>query len=387
MMSLSAGAAALLGASHRVVIAGHGTSAFSASSLTPIPGSDGPRVDLAISGGQVTIDYDAAIRRRCTVQLADPTPALDGTLNVHGSEMRLFRGVRLDDGTDELVPLGVFGVARIRTTDSGAGPQVTVDGYDRARAVGRPKLLVDLPTENTFTAHRAIVALLSPFERSILFANTDWATEPYTASATDPLIQPQRFSAGANQWDAARKVAADIGEDLAYDADGIPRCIPVPDWSQARPVWRFTAGADGTLVELAADRDNERAYNAVVMTGGTILGVSQPSRTLVTDDNPESPTWWLGRYGQYPEVTSNPSTIDPAVLAAAAAARLRRNLGRLEEVTVTATCNPAIDVGDCVLVDDTPAAVAANYVVVRATIPLDPAQPMQATCWPKRALA
>jgi hypothetical protein len=346
----------------------------------------GPRVDLSIAGGQVTIDYEAAVRRRCTVRLADPAPVLDGRLNVHGSEIRLFRGVRLADGTDALAPLGVFGVARIQVTDAGSGPQVTLDGYDRGRHIGRQRLLADVPTENTWTAHRAIAFLLAPYAEALKFQNTDYLTEPYTATATDPLIQLQRFSAGSNPWEDARRVAADVGQDLAYDVHGVPRCIAVPDWTTARPVWRFAAGADGTLIEAASDKDNERAYNGVVVTGGTILGVSAPARVLVTDDNFQSPTYWLGRYGQYPDFVANPSTVDPDVLEEAATARLRRHLGRLEEVNVTAICNPAIDAGDCVLVEDSPAAVSANYVVVRATIPLEPDQPMQATCWPKRAL-
>lgn len=397
MISLSKEATGLLGSSHRVVVVGVLTDKRGEApnlphdSMAPTPP---PLAELAISGGSVTVDYEAAVRRRCTVRLADPTPVLDGRLNVYRTELRLYRGVRLADGTDELVSLGVFGVARIQTVDRGAGPQVEIDGYDRARSIQRPRLTEDYPFGTGFTVHAGIVGLIivngayanpGPL---IQFRTTNYFTEDYTTPTADaPAMQPQLWPVGTDRWQAARDLATSVGQILFFDANGIPRCIPVPDWSTASPTWRFAAGDAGTLVEATADSDNERAYNKVLMTGGRLLGVAAPARVLVSDANPASPTYYGGPYGNYPDIVSNGTTVDPAVLTTAATALLRRHLGRVEEVTVTAACNPAIDVGDCVLVEDSPAAVAANYVVTRATIPLEPDQRMQVSCWPKRALS
>src|SRR5512146_2193069 len=68
---------------------------------------------LNATGGDVQIDRTASQRRRCTVSCVDPTGTLtpttaDSILTPYGTEVRPYRGVQYDDGTTEVVPLGVF---------------------------------------------------------------------------------------------------------------------------------------------------------------------------------------------------------------------------------------------------------------------------------------
>ncbi|MGH3584716.1 MAG: DUF5047 domain-containing protein, partial [Pseudonocardia sp.] len=72
--------------------------------------TDGSVAELAHTGGSVSVDRGATIRRTATVTSADvsliPASPAD-ELNVYGARMRLERGIAFQDGVTEFVPLGV----------------------------------------------------------------------------------------------------------------------------------------------------------------------------------------------------------------------------------------------------------------------------------------
>ena len=57
--------------------------------------------------------------------------AADDYLAPFGNELRVYRGIEFGDQI-ELVPLGVFGIDRVSTQDTGAGIEVSVSGLDRS---------------------------------------------------------------------------------------------------------------------------------------------------------------------------------------------------------------------------------------------------------------
>src|SRR4051812_5800069 len=73
--------------------------------------NDGRVLNLEHEGGSVSVDRAQAIPRTCTVTIPDPgliprTPA--DQLATYGARLRISRGVDYGDGSQELVPLGVF---------------------------------------------------------------------------------------------------------------------------------------------------------------------------------------------------------------------------------------------------------------------------------------
>src|SRR5690349_16631455 len=99
---------------------------------------------LWINSGQVDIDATAAIRRKCKVTLADelgtltPASAAD-LLTPFGNELKLYRGIRFADGSEEYVPQGVFGMTTVDIEDDGPGVVINVEGYDRSKKVQRAR--------------------------------------------------------------------------------------------------------------------------------------------------------------------------------------------------------------------------------------------------------
>ena len=91
--------------------------------------TDGRVLDLEHTGGSVTVDRSQAIRRTCTVTVADPaliprTPA--DQLATYGARLRISRGVEYGNPGDvELVPLGVF-----RSVDRAVHHELEVAQHD-----------------------------------------------------------------------------------------------------------------------------------------------------------------------------------------------------------------------------------------------------------------
>jgi hypothetical protein len=91
--------------------------------------TDGMVEQLEHIGGSVTVDRGSQARRTCTVIVADtsliPRTPTD-KLATYGAKLRLARGVQYSDGTQELVPLGVFRIDDV-AGDVDEGP-VTIQG-------------------------------------------------------------------------------------------------------------------------------------------------------------------------------------------------------------------------------------------------------------------
>src|SRR4249920_840953 len=91
--------------------------------------------------GSVTVER-AAVERRADIQLFDAAGDLTPTTLTSllspgtGNNLRLWRGVRHPNGTEELVPLITGRLAR----SSGSWPNLTVSVYDFAWVVARARL-------------------------------------------------------------------------------------------------------------------------------------------------------------------------------------------------------------------------------------------------------
>ena len=104
--------------------------------------------ELDIDSGQVNISANSAIRRTCEIHLVTPrssdnlVPDNDfDYLSPYGNELKVYRGIRYSNGTEEYVPLGVFVMTDVDINDSNEGVDINVSGEDRSLRVSRNKWL------------------------------------------------------------------------------------------------------------------------------------------------------------------------------------------------------------------------------------------------------
>src|SRR5690606_40052531 len=83
-------------------------------------------------------------------------------------------------------------------------------------------------------------------------------------------------------------------------------------------------------------------YNAVVARGEG-ADTETPIQAVVVDDDPDSPTYWHGPFGQVPRFYASPLITDVAQAKSAAASLLKRSLGLPYSVSFGTIVNPALE--------------------------------------------
>jgi len=325
--------------------------------------------------GEVTIDSRRDIRRQCTLEFVDidntlvPTDKLASILLPFNREVKIYRGVQFGDGTEELVPLGVFIITSVEVTDTPQGIRISVQGSDRSLKIIRAKwtnneFYIDDATPKE-TAIQQILVNRFPLVQTIF---------PATNQVTD-IIYPT-LDQSSNPWKESLRIAESAGMDLYFDENGIARMRPIPDPDVGLPLITYEDNTESVLTSLSRSLSSDESYNYVVYTGeGTNLSIGVIGEAF--DNNSASPTY-VNTYGEVPLFKSSPFILTVAEAQEAAEAELRKVLGASEKISWSQVVNPAHDVYDLIKITRTPSGVDATLVLDSITIPLAPTETMSA---------
>lgn len=327
---------------------------------------------LPVTGGEVTVDVTSAIRRRCKVTLADPlgtwTPSVStDALTPYGNELRLYRGVTYNNGTTEMVPLGVFGLSVIEISDL-AGVTLSLDGFDRSRKVARARIgsfYQSTPGTDAGTVIQALLTARVPL-LTYNFAVTTYVPGPV-------ILQP-----GDDPWSVASDIANAAGMDLYIDVAGVVTLTPTVDPATAPTVATFAEGSASTVTSVTRTLSDQMTYNDVYVTGEN-TGLTAPVSGRSADFSRTSPTYVGGPFGDVVELFSSPLLTTAAAAKAAASSRLARVTGLSEVVKLTCVPNPALDANDVIQVTRAASKTNARYSIESMTIPLTAKAPMTIT--------
>lgn len=297
--------------------------------------TDGRVVDLEHTGGSVTVDRSQAIRRTCTVTVADPSviprvPADE--LATYGARLRISRGVDYGDGTQELVPLGVFRLDSV-SGDVSQGP-VTLSGKDLAVIVADDKFTA--PYRVTGTVASAITELI---QRSVPGADVI-STVPSTTIGT------RIFDVEADPWAAVQEIAAAAGAECYATPDGEFTIATLPDLVAATPVWEVEATEGGVYISGNRAMSCDGVHNGVLARGENTTDNVAPVSYLATDTDPNSPTYWSGPFGRRPKFYSSSTLITTAACQSAAALLLAKAKAPNASGDISSLPNPALEPGD-----------------------------------------
>ena len=321
--------------------------------------NDGRVLDLEHTGGSVTVDRSQAIRRTCTVTIADPTliprtPA--DQLATYGARLLVSRGVDYGDGSSELVPLGVFRLDSV-DGDVNDGP-VTLQGKGLEAVVADDKFTA--PYKATGTVVGAVTALI---QRSI-------PTADVISHITDAPIGSRTFDVEADPWAGAQEIAAAAGAEVYCDASGSFVIATLPDLASATPVWAVEATEGGVYISGNRAMSSDTVNNGVLVRGENTADNTPPVSYLATDNDPNSPTYWGGPFGRRPMFFSS-STLT-TVNACAAAANLKLAAAKAPNASgdLSSLPNPALEPGDILRVMHEDGSRELHQVA-SFTVPLD----------------
>jgi hypothetical protein len=325
---------------------------------------------LAIQDGNVDMDTNRSITRTATLTLT-PTDTLTaiGVFNLVMTpeiEITIRRGLIIN-GVTEYVTLGVFSTDSADFSIDVEGA-ISWSGSDRSKKISRARFIDAYQISKNSSLATAGAALLSSRYSAVItnFSNV-----------VDTIDAQLVFDAGpeSNPWQSARTLFADHGYDLHFDGDGTAVAMPVPDPATSESVFDFGSAETNLMLDATISGTLEQTYNGVVATGeGT--GNAAPSRAVVWDTDPNSPTYYQGGYGQVPLFYSSPLLTTTTKCTAAATTLLAKAKGRASQLAWSAVPNPALEPLDVVNLEYN--GTQSKFVIDAITIPLRASDPITA---------
>lgn len=321
--------------------------------------------ELKFEGGSVGCDgrREGALR---TLSL-DVIPSSDtwANLNTPGVEIVVERGLVIN-GTEELVPLGVFVIdADLEQTDDG---NIPVSAADRSRRISRARWTEPYAIAAGTDVGTAIAALLAD----------RWSSVECTFGAIGVITGAQvvmQPGGDSDPWKDARAIADAAGYDLYFDNNGRAALRIISDPETASADETYYDGELSIVVSKTRRSTISTVYNGVIATGeGTGIEADDTGAVPVTprgeawDTDPFSPTYSDGPFGRVPYFYSSPLLTTDTAAQAAAETRLAKVKGRAEQIAWTLIVNPAHEAFD--VVDFVEDGITHRFMLDQVTIPL-----------------
>lgn len=324
--------------------------------------------DIPIVDGQITVDPNAEVRRRCSIEIDAAVdmeryvPARrfrdDYGLWPAGNEMNVKQTIKYRDGTlgKETVNLGWYQITRPQVVDTGDDLRVTVEGWDLSRKYGRFSTTGPMYIEwGTFVTDgvRRILGWTSP-----TLGDDDFDFDQ--VSSMDTTFQGNvnlkfariQFERNDNAWAMLAAACRTMGLDLRVTVDRKVQLRPIPyllsaaigldpDESGDVPDATYEEGEYNIVESVSRTLDDQDAYNGVIFIAENSSNVPTAAGA-VWDLDILSPTYYdpaapeSSAYGPHPKIVTDRWTSDegdPELFAYFEFLRIR---GILESVSIDA---------------------------------------------------
>lgn len=320
---------------------------------------------VPILGGDVILDGSADVRG--TLELvtdgAGMWPSKPTSLVApFGNDVFVERGIAYGNGTTEWVSLGYF---RIYTPEQESAP----DGPIRIAARDRMSGIVDARLLNTvqFTAGLTLGQIVDQLVTEVYPAAViEWDDATDEQALTRPMVAEE------DRWRFLQDLVTARGKIWYFDYRGILVIKDPPD--PQTPVLEVAQGEGGVLVSMSRNLSRDGVYNAVVAYGEA--GDDRPpARAVAYDDDPDSLTYYFGRFGPVPRYFASPFLTTNNQALSAATAILTQSLGLPYNVDFTAVPNPALEPFDPVAISYPTRSRSQSsrtelHIIERMTVPL-----------------
>lgn len=302
--------------------------------------------DLAVSDGNIRVDLEGQFRRSGNVTIADLrlVPTLSKTLSPHGTEILIRQGVVYPNGTEELVPLGVFVLEDTSWGEIDKAPKLQI--YDRSKTMSQSGI-ASIVSRAGYNARAVVIEFLEWFYPSLAPIDGDALFDP---GLEDYVLPGGHTFESGDYWTAIQDLCRNMGGDLHFDVTGQPRCTKIEAVTAARvPVETIDAGERGILVDANHSYSREGVYNAVSVVGAASEDGKTPSAVAYNLDG-SSPLRYGGPFGKVILPISDTSLTTDAQCYKRAATELARFTGLAYSLDFSAIPNPALDTGDFIKV-------------------------------------
>lgn len=339
---------------------------------------------LPVTSGSVDVDSTRATRRTCTLALADRASQLaelipkqpGDRLAPYGSEIKIYRGLMLPGEVEWLLPVGHFRIATCDVTDDGNGISMAISGYDRSRAVS----LARFDVAYVIAAGTDVIAAIKGI---LAYSQGSQSISVITQTANTGTVAALRvIDAEADPWATCQSLATEIGCEIFFNVNGSCVIRDQPSPSAGNIADTYTFGPTSKFTKMTNSLTDDPGYNGVVVYG------EPPGVTPIVaehfDDNPESPTYYLGPYGSRPTFLRSQYIATQAQADAAALGLFNASVGITEQVKMSVIPNPQLEAGDVVLVQYQDLGIDDRFIVESFSLPLGQDSTSDITCRKRR---
>jgi len=327
---------------------------------------------LRVIDGEINVDRTAQFRRAGRIDCIDVDGSFipqgtSGILTPFGTEVRPYRGVKYSDGTIEVYPQGVFRIAQATFTESSSsaansGIRISLSMFDRSRTVSRDKFT----TNYTIAAGTNLIDAI----KAILARTFDDLTYD---SITTGLVTtaPKVYAPNDDPWAAVTELAKSLGCEIYFDTTGWVVISPPTDVDALpAPDFTYIEGHKCTMIDLGLSFSDDPGFNGVIVTGSSTADELPPVRAESWDNEPSSPTYRKGPYGEVPQFVSDSNVKTAADAQTMADSLLKGQIGFASQLTVSAWVNPALESGNVIEVERARLGVTGLYTVDAFNVPL-----------------
>lgn len=322
----------------------------------------GTRIDnfgdngIPVYGGEVAVDGSKLTRRILSGLRVDATDAMWDLLSPPGTRLHVHRGVGA-----ELLPVGRFIVDDLTETYGGDWDGQVGAAPDLMVLVQRARF----PAPREFSEGTSVLFALRTLVEEVLGPATVLATSRAVLSG------PKTFERDRDK--AVLELAQAAAADVFCAPDGTPMIVDTPQLGTS--VWTVNPGDGGVLYSGTRGRSLRTSYSAVSASNNGVGGDAPYPPQVVYDDDPRSPTYYLGPFGLNTYFIASDLLATPEQALLAAKARLPLVTAARATLDVTAECHPGLDANDTITVVLPPRFGGQQQVVERhligsVTVPL-----------------
>jgi hypothetical protein len=184
------------------------------------------------------------------------------------------------------------------------------------------------------------------------------------------------YEEAENRWAFLQGLATAIGAELYFDGDGVLVLRPA---TIDTPVLSLQTGEGGVVIAPERRWSRRDAVNRVVVSVEN--SGETPVQREAFDNNPDSPTYYLGTFGKKTFRYSSPFVKTAEQAATVAESLLTQKLGTTRQAAFSMVPNPALEAGDVVRVTAPRVGIEVEDLVLDSlTIPFGLGDTMAAEC-------
>jgi hypothetical protein len=312
--------------------------------------------DVPLTSGSVTTDRTRNTRYEATVEIGMyPWDSLP--ITSQGTRIRIRRGVE-SIGVRESVQVGEYQVYDYKRTNRGT-VSTTLKGL-----------------ENYLIEATFIRPIAPPYGASILGTISDLIHDVLPDVDIVVQVSTDRLVSATGAWeqdrwgDAISSLAAGINAEVYAGYDGRFYIVDTPDMNNLVGQYQIAGGPGGVLISEDRSDTRDGVYNGVSVSTNSSDQTVPPLWAFAYDNNPDSPTYFYGPYGQRVRYYSSQFFTSVVQCQGYANQLLFESLAPNQSLSIGTVPIPFLESGDPVTVVSQQDYPTGTYLINKTTLPL-----------------